>query len=147
MSQTVGRRHSGAFLIELIIVILFFACAGAVCLNLFAAASNTGDRATDLTQATLQTQTVLEQAKASGGDLAQVATIGGGTAQDGQLTIYFDSQWQQTSDHGRAAYTLTATTETKDSLCRIRASVQKDGADICSLQTALYTGTSGEAVS
>lgn len=147
MSQTAGRRHSGAFLIELIIVILFFACAGAVCLNLFAAASNTGDRATDLTQATLQAQTVLEQSKASGGDFAQVAAMGGGAVQDGRLTIYFDSQWQQTSDRDRAAYTLTATTETNDSLCRIRASVQKDGADICSLQTALYTGVSGEVAS
>lgn len=147
MSQTAGRRHSGAFLIELIIVILFFACAGAVCLNLFAAASNTGDRATDLTQATLQAQTVLEQSKASRGDFAQVAAMGGGAVQDGRLTIYFDSQWQQTSDRDRAAYTLTATTETNDSLCRIRASVQKDGVDICSLQTALYTGASGEAAS
>lgn len=66
-------RRSGLFLIELIIVILFFAVSSAVCMHIFASAKLTADRAKKLDTAVEAAQNAAELYKDCGGDLSAAA--------------------------------------------------------------------------
>lgn len=61
--------RSGLFLLELMIVILFFAVTSAVCVNLFVQAHLTSTAGGELTAATREVQSAAEWLKAADGDL------------------------------------------------------------------------------
>lgn len=58
--------RQGLFLIEMVIVILFFAVTAAICMRLFVGASYTSRAASDLSQAVLLAQTQAETIKSEG---------------------------------------------------------------------------------
>lgn len=65
--------RSGLFLLELMIVILFFAVTSAVCVNLFVQAHLTSTAGGELTAATREVQSAAEWLKAADGDLEKLA--------------------------------------------------------------------------
>jgi Type II secretory pathway, pseudopilin PulG len=83
-------RRSGLFLIEIVIVILFFAVSAAVCMRIFAAAKITSDRAQKLDNAVQIAQNAAEFYKNSGGDLDVTATKLGAKVEDGSVTLVLD---------------------------------------------------------
>lgn len=103
------RSKNGLFLMELMAVILFFSISAAICLQMFVYASNTADKAENLTQATLSARSVAACYQATGGDLTQAADILSGFAQDDILQIGYDDQWQTTGDSPTYILTLTQT--------------------------------------
>ncbi|MGN1350875.1 MAG: type II secretion system protein [Anaerovoracaceae bacterium] len=66
------NRHnskSGLFLMEMIIVILFFSICSAICINVFAKARITADHSSDLNRAVVRAISAAEVYKSAEGDL------------------------------------------------------------------------------
>jgi type II secretory pathway pseudopilin PulG len=80
-------RRSGLFLIELVIVILFFAVSCTICVRIFAAAKLFSDRARRLDTAVAAAQNAAELYKNSGGSLAQTAGLLGAELSGGTATL------------------------------------------------------------
>ena len=80
-------RRSGLFLIELVIVILFFAVSCTVCVRIFAAAKLLSDRAQRLDTAVAAAQNAAELYKNCGGSLADTAGQLGALLTDGKATL------------------------------------------------------------
>nr|WP_122012960.1 hypothetical protein [Maliibacterium massiliense] len=140
--QTRAKSRASLFLLELLIVILFFALAAGVCVNLFAQAHIAARQGTELTQATLQAQSAAECVQAACGDQTQAARLlGAARAQDGTLCVLFDANWQPTRDAHAGAYTLQVRCETVQGLQQTRIEIcRADGAQIYQLQLAQYVG-------
>lgn len=80
---------AGLFLIELIILILFFAIASGICVQLFVNAHLTSIRSSQLNRAVLAAQSAAEAYKA---DADLTALIGGSSDGDGHYVIY-SGEW------------------------------------------------------
>jgi len=72
---------SAVFLFELMIIILVFVLAAAVCTQIFASAFTMSTESRELTMSSINAQTVAEQFKAGDSDIE---------------TLYFDSDWVAT---------------------------------------------------
>lgn len=90
-----GSARTGLFLIELIVAILFFSIASAICIQLFAKAHIVSTNSKNLTEALTQVQTVAETFKASDGtieNLQELLDNSQSTATD-EITLLFNSKW------------------------------------------------------
>lgn len=109
-----ASSKTGLFLMEIIIMLLFFTLCAAVCMRMFAAAQVNSDYSRDLSEASLRAQSVAECYKAAEGDLGATAELLG-LGQDAlageTLTIYYDPAWEPGESREEAAYTLTADLE------------------------------------
>ncbi len=71
-------RHnskSGLFLMEMIIVILFFSICAAICVNVFAKARVISDSSRDLNNAAIRSSNIAEVYKAADGDMQKTAQL------------------------------------------------------------------------
>lgn len=110
-----SRSKSSLFLMELIIVLMFFSLCAATCMQIFANAKVKTDYSRDLTNAAFVAESVAEVYKALDGDLEATASKCDGEAvSDGVIEIYYDKDWNPTAQDG-AVYVMTVTeTETED---------------------------------
>lgn len=110
-----SRSKSSLFLMELIIVLMFFSLCAATCMQIFANAKVKTDYSRDLTNAAFAAEAVAEVYKAVDGDLEATASKCDGEAvSDGVMKIYYDKDWNPTAQDG-AVYVMTVTeTETDD---------------------------------
>ncbi len=110
-----SRSKSSLFLMELIIVLMFFSLCAATCMQIFANAKVKTDYSRDLTNAAFAAESVAEVYKALDGDLEATASKCDGEAvSDGVIEIYYDKDWNPTAQDG-AVYVMTVTeTETED---------------------------------
>ena len=76
---------SAVFLFELMIIILVFVLAAAVCTQIFASAFKMSVESRELTMSSINAQTVAEQFKAGVPDIDK---------------LYFDADWEATSEAG-----------------------------------------------
>lgn len=103
-----NRRNSRSalFLMELILAILFFAAASAVCVQLFVRAHLVSRDTRDLNQAMASAQSAAAVLQAENGDLAAAgALLEMQTAQDGSLQTGYDEEWLP-AETENAAYLL-----------------------------------------
>ena len=84
---------TGLFLMELLLVILFFSIASAVCLRGFAAAWQKSRDSADLGGAVLAAQSAAEYWKAAGGDPVQTAALMKGTLSGNRIGQCYDADW------------------------------------------------------
>ncbi|MEA5011514.1 MAG: hypothetical protein VB100_07345 [Angelakisella sp.] len=99
---------SGLFLLEMVILILFFSIASAICVNLFVKAHVLSTQSRDLGTAVQQVQTVAETYKAVNGDTSQMTQLLALAEEDGgKLALYYNKEWQIQQDSNDAVYTLT----------------------------------------
>jgi len=94
-----GSSSSGMFLIELLLAILIFAIASAICLQVFVTAHQTAEGSSRLNRAVVAAQGGAECFKAAGGDMAETSKLLGQSAVTGgdsgdTLVQYFDSSWK-----------------------------------------------------
>lgn len=132
-----GMSRSQLFLIELIVVVLFFSFAGAVTVQVFSKAHGLAQSSEALNGAVMAAQTKAETDKTLGfKDI--------GKAED---TLHFDGSWNIT-DSSEAVYTMTTETtlEHRDAgtMAVYNYSVTSDDGIIWQLQTKKYY--SGESV-
>lgn len=93
--QQQSHSKQSLVLIELILVILFFALSAAIFMQIFASARLTSEASKDLGSAVIAAESAAECFKASEGDLALAAELLTATVDaDGALVLYYDSLWQ-----------------------------------------------------
>ncbi|MCL1982293.1 MAG: hypothetical protein FWG53_04275 [Clostridiales bacterium] len=96
MRERSAASGSGMFLTELILAILIFAVASAICLRIFVAAHQISSESSRLNHAVSSAQDCAECFKASGGDLQDTAALLGGALAGGgsAVEVRFDSDWR-----------------------------------------------------
>ncbi len=88
------QRRSNIFLMEIIISILFFSIASAVCIQLFAKAKLQSDRAADLNQAVLAASSAAEALEVCDGTPESLLHCFPDSKAEGQtLLVFYDSSW------------------------------------------------------
>lgn len=92
-----SSSKSSLFIMELIIVVLFFSICAAICIQVFSTAQVISVRGKAITNGALNVQNMAEVYKASAGDFEETAEILGGTVENNTVAIYFNKQWEQTS--------------------------------------------------
>ncbi len=101
------RNKNSLFLMELMMDILFFAISAAICLQMFAYASQTAAATQSLRNATLAARSAGACYQSAAGDLNHVAQLLSGSAQGDVLQVGYDRQWQTTTDAPLYQLTLT----------------------------------------
>lgn len=87
MKKVLSSSRSGLFLIELIIVILFFALSAAVCMKLFVFAYTMTEYSSEISHAAAAAQNTAECFKAAEGDIVKTAELLG-AAFDNNILLY-----------------------------------------------------------
>lgn len=129
---------SGLFLLELVLGILFFSLASAVCVSLFVNARLTSARSRDLTEAMLQAQTVAESYRSVDGDMERLAQLLDAQQQEDALCLFYDKDWNPASDSSYARYTLWIRSEDHGHLDSAEILVTKGESDLFSLSVKQY---------
>lgn len=100
------KNKSTLMLLELVIMLLVFLLAAALCLRAFAWADNRSAEGKNEDMALLQAQNAAEALKAANGDFAAAAKLLGGQWDGSVWHLQFDENWQITSQDGM--FTLQA---------------------------------------
>ncbi|SCX88679.1 hypothetical protein SAMN02910292_00371 [Lachnospiraceae bacterium XBB2008] len=108
------NSKTSLFLMELIIVILFFSIASVVCVQLFVNAYSTNESTKRTTQGTVIVQGLAEQFLGCDGDLSAVSALYDAAYTDtdtakGTLTIGYDADWTEVSADTAPVYTAGIT--------------------------------------
>lgn len=104
------HAKSSLFLMEMMVVILFFALTSAICVHLFAQSYQTAKHSEALTNGVLQAESAAELYKSTGGDLRQTAELlNAEWSSESGLDLGYDTQWQPITSGKQTAYHLTMT--------------------------------------
>lgn len=139
-----SRSKSSLFLMELIIVIMFFSLCAAICMRVFANAKVKTDSAREITNASLVAQTAAEYYKEFDGDLNLLGEKFGLEFKDSvnSFEVNYDEEWNTCRSDGE--YIMTVTKQDEEHIDRALISIKSDdGEDLFSLVTAV-TSVKGE---
>ena len=98
---------------ELIVAIMFFSLAAAVCVRLFVGAHSLSERTRDINNATIWCQNLAEAFTGQGGDLEKIADLfpgayitssADGDGSEGTLILFFDQSWERLTEVPSGAY-------------------------------------------
>ena len=114
MSYKRGNK-SAAFLVEMIIVILFFAIASAITLKLFVSAHLQSRLSTETDRAVVLAQTAAEGMSSSGsiGGALSYLSAKAEEKNDSGCTVYFDENWQP-SDKAEGSFEMSISASDED---------------------------------
>lgn len=129
---------SGLFLLELVLGILFFSLASAVCVSLFVNARLTSTRSRDLTEAVLQAQTAAESYRSVDGDMERLCQLLDAQQQEDTLYLFYDKDWQPAADPSLARYVLSIHSEDHGRLDTAQILVTKGEEELFSLSLKQY---------
>lgn len=136
MSQ--GSSHSRAFFLELVLNLVLFTLCAAVCLQVFAQAKIQSDTSSALSRASLQSQSIAEVFKASGGDLQQMSESLRGEIKDGTLYLHFDENNEQIPSGDAAVLQISCAVSEQDGMKTAEINSVLRGKEIYSLQAKAY---------
>lgn len=89
------QRRSNIFLMEIILSILFFSIASAICIRLFAQAHMQSEHTAALNQAVLAASSAAEALETCGGAAEELSVSFPYSQAEGQtLHVYYDSAWK-----------------------------------------------------
>jgi len=94
-------------LMEQLIMLMVFAIAAALCLQIFALSGRISRDMENRDNAIMAVRNAAESIKISNGDLAEHTALFGGTHTDDSWDIYYDADWDVTSSEN-AVYCVTA---------------------------------------
>ena len=100
---------SGLFLIELIIMILFFAIASAICVRLFVHAHLTAKASTDLSQAVFISQSAAETIKGTDASSEKLSELLGAVPSENGYSVFYDKNWQRMASSQDCSYRMDIT--------------------------------------
>lgn len=130
------RNHSaGLFLMEIIVVILFFSVCAGICIQAFAKADSMSREASSLNHAVVRAESAAEEIRAAAGT---------GNAED--YRRFWDTGWRETQDEKAAAYRMEVTlTDDGAGMEQAEISVLKqDGTELYALSVRHYLGQAEE---
>ncbi len=94
MSKINSRSKSSLFLMELIIVLLFFSISAAICMKVFASAKVKTQMSRDMSNASFAAESLAEAFKAEKMDGKPMSALyPNATEYDGVMTVYYDADW------------------------------------------------------
>lgn len=132
---------SGLFLMELALIILFFAMTSAVCVNLFVSARLTSIAAKDLNHAVIEAQSAAESIKQAMGDDVLLAEMLGAVPQGETLVVSYDQGWLPTTQKAQERYQLRVIpSPTAGGMRYTEVEVLKGELILYKLKTGSYTG-------
>ena len=123
MDKSKGRL----FLLEIVIIILFFSIAAAVCTSMFAKAKTLSRESAELSAAVMLVQESAETFRATG-EIPEGA-------------VFYGADFRPVEDAEEAAYVLKAGASEKDGLLSVHLSLEKNGTALFAVDTARYGGT------
>lgn len=89
-----GRQSkSSLFLMEIVLAILFFSLASAICMQLFAKAHIISTNGSDVSTAVSYARSTAECFKETDGDLDEIKRLLGGEKEQDTLIISYDKDW------------------------------------------------------
>lgn len=112
--KTGEASKTSLFLMEMVIALLFFSICSAICIRVFAAASEDTSYSRNLSNASSLCQSAAEVYKAFGGDVEKSAAALNGEYEAGQVKVYYDSCWNATEEQKDAGFVLLIEDEGKE---------------------------------
>lgn len=105
-----AKSRTSLVLMELIITILFFSLASAVCVQLFVRAHLTSNETKKLNEAINITQSIAEVMNGTDGSLTSVQNhYPNAVGDDDYFVIYYDENFKETDDYENARYAADVT--------------------------------------
>lgn len=101
---------SSLFLMELVIVILFFSLSSAVCIQLFVKAHSIDKQTVEMNHSVIWIQNLSESFRAYDGNFISVKNLYSDSdvsTSDSELILLFDNKWKETTDRYKAAYRIS----------------------------------------
>lgn len=133
------HSRSSLFLMEMILAILFFSLASAVCIQLFAKSHTLSKLTINQNHALIQTQNLAEGFLAAEGDLEEISSLFPLSDLDeksNSITLYFDDDWNPVETESAAFQAvLTESSLVQDGLISADISVTEYKQD----KTLLYS--------
>lgn len=135
------KQHSGLFLIEIMVSILFFSLAAALCLQLFAKASLKSSQSIQLTHGVLIASSAAEALERGCSSAEELAVyFPEAVVEDDALKVYYDKDWQTVSP-GEGRYLLSVSFSSKQaSLVTADILVLQDDNSIYELSVSCLKG-------
>ena len=137
-----SKSKSSLFLIELLIMIAFFALSSSlVAVPLFVKAHILSMDSRDLNRAISVSQSAAETFKAANGDARKAAgLLGGFIGADEEVLLYYDSRWQPAAEQDKNGYTMRMITRMDGDIAIADIAVFKaaDGQGVFSLQASRH---------
>ncbi len=135
------HAKSSLFLMEMMVVILFFALTSAICVHLFVQSYQTAKHSEALANGVLQAESAAEVYKSTAGDLEQTAVLlNADWAEEKGLMLAYDAHWQP-AEEGRMAYTLTMSESDEAVVPTAEVLISAaDGSEIYRLSVKAYRG-------
>lgn len=103
------RSKAPSVLIEQLVMVLVFALAATLCVQVFVLSDRMSRRSEARDRAVLQAQNAAETLKSCGGDTAAAAGRLGGQCSGDQWELAYDEAWQPAASPEQAAYYLCVT--------------------------------------
>lgn len=105
MKASTSPSKTGYFLIELLIVIAFFAVAASMCVQVFVKSHLISIDSRDLSRSVTEAQSAAEAFKAAGSG-QEVATLLAGSLSGDTVTVYYDAGWQKVAQPAEKGFCL-----------------------------------------
>lgn len=140
--NTSSRSKSGLFLMELIIVVVFFAICAAICMKVFAQAKKYNDTGYQLNNATVLCQNCAECFRAYDGNVIKTADkLGAAESSAEKAVFYYGSDFKSVSSVKKAYYSMTLTrTLANGTYTAVINVCKKDGSSIQKITCAAVKG-------
>lgn len=136
MSTHKARSKSSLFLMELILVILFFSISAAICMKVFATAKVKTDFSRNVSNATFAAETIAETFKDCDGNLIELAEKFDGEASGTTLIVYYDNEWNSCKK-GNESFVMTVNKTTEEYLQKAEIDINTaSGEDLFELVVA-----------
>ncbi|MDD3570935.1 MAG: hypothetical protein PHY44_07540 [Lachnospiraceae bacterium] len=96
--SNLNRNKSGLFLMELIVVTLFFSVVAVIVLKIFIAGEKLSTESQVLTNTVIQAQNAAQLIKSDSGKTESLCNYYGTEEKDGTITVYFDGKFVPSDD-------------------------------------------------
>ena len=142
MKARAASSKSGLFLIELIIAILFFSVASAICVQLFAQAHLKSIQSKEISMAVTQAQSAAACIKAAENPDQQLSDLLQMQPEGNTLMVGYDKNWQVTQQNPTYAMQVTITEENRmrNATVEVTKPNKKENKQIYALQVSTYLG-------
>ncbi len=143
MNKNTPKSKTALFLMELIIVILFFSMASAVCMQLFARSHKIGQETRELNHAVAIAQSYAEVMRGTDGSMDSIlAAFPEAIAEDNYFEVFYDENFHE-CDPNEAAYVSDVTVTPNGAIqnMEIRIVRLSDYSEIFTLNATKYMNT------
>lgn len=135
------KSGSGLFLMEMLVVVLFFILCASTCILVFVKSNNLSSLARDTNQSVVVSESIAEFFKAGKLDVC-AEQMKAETLEDGSLLIRLDQQWNYTADDGFGAYVAEVALREEEGMeyATIRVTRGADQKVLYELEVSSYRG-------